>query len=317
MAKWLLRCRSTDCILLFVASFLIIPAANAKKFYKFQDAGGIWHFTDIKPADSRPFEVLVEPSSPPQRITIEQRGSKKEPTFYFVNAYHGPVQIEVEVTRLDNLLAEPAKPKRFLVPPASEVMAFGLRPLQPNQSGSYSFTYRSVIGDPNAKPDPDARYRPPYLPGESFTITQGFHGLFTHNDAQNEYAVDFDLPEGTPVCAARSGVVMEVVNDFFGHGLDKSKFAGRANWIRILHDDGTMAVYAHLKVESARVKPGQRVSAGQVIAESGNTGLSTGPHLHFVVQRNANMHLVSLPFLFKDDHGHDVAPENGETLVAY
>ena len=66
----------------------------------------------------------------------------------------------------------------------------------------------------------------------------------------------------------------------------------------ILHDDGTMGVYLHLKQGSVSVREGQRVAVGSPLALSGNTGNSSGPHLHFVVQRNTGMGLVSIPYQF-------------------
>src|SRR5690606_150933 len=74
------------------------------------------------------------------------------------------------------------------------------------------------------------------------------------------------------------------------------RYGGRANYVRILHADGTMALYAHLKPEGVLVRVGQRVRQGQQIALSGNTGFSTAPHLHFVVQANRGMRLESVPF---------------------
>ena len=59
-----------------------------------------------------------------------------------------------------------------------------------------------------------------------------------------------------------------------------------------------MAIYAHLMLESVQVLPGQRVSAGQVIGFSGDTGYSSGPHLHFAVQQNLGMAIASIPFTF-------------------
>jgi len=106
-------------------------------------------------------------------------------------------------------------------------------------------------------------------------------------------------------------VVMTVDNDYFGAGLDMAKYAERANNIRIVHADGTMAVYAHLALESARVHVGDRARAGQTIALSGDTGYTSGPHLHFCVQRNADMDLVSIPFRFADAHGGTFTPEAG------
>ena len=96
---------------------------------------------------------------------------------------------------------------------------------------------------------------------------------------------------------------MEVADDFRGAGLDLQKFGPRANFIRVLHADGSMALYAHLKPETARVGPGARVRAGQVIGEVGSTGFSTGPHLHFVVQLNRGMRIESVPFRMSGPDG--------------
>jgi len=98
------------------------------------------------------------------------------------------------------------------------------------------------------------------------------------------------------VLAARAGVVMQVESDFDKAGLNREKYGGRANFVRILHDDGTMALYAHLKPEGVMVRVGQRVQAGQQIGLSGNTGFTTGPHLHFAIQVNRGMRLESIPF---------------------
>ena len=68
--------------------------------------------------------------------------------------------------------------------------------------------------------------------------------------------------------------------------------------MRVLHDDGTMALYVHLNWNTIRVVPGQRVRRGEYLADSGNTGFSTGPHLHFVVQRNEGGALVAVPLEF-------------------
>ena len=87
----------------------------------------------------------------------------------------------------------------------------------------------------------------------------------------------------TPVMAAASGTVVQVVS---GCKVGARSCGGRyGNHITIEHSNGTMTRYAHLS--STKVKAGQSVSQGQTIGVLGNTGYSTGPHLHFEVI-NAN-----------------------------
>lgn len=151
-----------------------------------------------------------------------------------------------------------------------------------------------VPGTPDAKPR-DVEYAYPLQTSE-LRIEQGWGGGYSHHDAQSRHAVDFAAGIGTPVIAARTGTVMEVEADFARAGLDAETFAGRANFVRIVHDDGTMALYAHLDVDGVLVRVGQRVRKGEAIGFSGNTGFTAGPHLHFTVQANRGMRLESIPF---------------------
>jgi murein DD-endopeptidase MepM/ murein hydrolase activator NlpD len=183
--------------------------------------------------------------------------------------------------------------------------------VDPAAGFAYRFRYRYMPGDVHARPDPAARYRLPFPDGKRFAIAQAFGGKASHQDVQNFYAVDIELPEGTPVLAARDGVVMTVDNDFFGAGLDLKQYGERANNVRIVHADGSMAVYAHLQLESVRVQVGDRVRAGQPLALSGDTGYTNGPHLHFCVQRNDDMELRSIPFEFTDPAHGAFTPEAG------
>ena len=100
------------------------------------------------------------------------------------------------------------------------------------------------------------------------------------------------MPEGTPIIA-RGGTVVKIENNQSGRGNNPS-----GNFVRILHDDGTMGVYLHLMRHSVLVAEGQRVQVGTPLARSGNTGNSSGPHLHFVIQRNVGLALESIPYDF-------------------
>jgi len=99
--------------------------------------------------------------------------------------------------------------------------------------------------------------------------TQGIHGY---------NAVDYGAPVGTPIRAADGGtVIVSRVGGWNG---------GYGNYIVIDHHDGTQTLYAHLSQNL--VWQGQTVVASQQIAASGNTGRSTGPHLHFEVRGAPN-----------------------------
>ncbi len=87
--------------------------------------------------------------------------------------------------------------------------------------------------------------------------------------------IDFAAPTGTPVLAAADGVVVEA-----------RRWGGYGNWVRIRHSDGWETGYAHLSRYARGLRPGQRVSQGQVIAYVGSTGASTGPHLHYELWRH-------------------------------
>ncbi|HAI47583.1 MAG TPA: M23 family peptidase [Stenotrophomonas sp.] len=151
----------------------------------------------------------------------------------------------------------------------------------------------AVPGDPAATPQ-DVPYLLPF-DAKRFQVTQAPQGRFSHTDPENRDAIDFALAEGTPVLAARAGRVMQVQGNFHDNGQDPLRDRARANFIRVLHEDGSMAVYAHLQANGVLVRSGQRVEAGQRIGLSGNTGYSTAPHLHFVVQANRGMQLRSVP----------------------
>ena len=161
----------------------------------------------------------------------------------------------------------------------------------------------AVPGTPNARPR-DEEYGWP-LRTPTLRIQQAWGGQFSHADDENRHAVDFAVPVGTAVLAARDGVVMQSEAGFGDAepGEEAEDLASRANFIRILHDDGTMALYAHLQRAGVLVRPGQRVRRGEAIGLSGNTGRSTAPHLHFVVQANRGMRLQSVPFRMFGPHG--------------
>jgi murein DD-endopeptidase MepM/ murein hydrolase activator NlpD len=95
-------------------------------------------------------------------------------------------------------------------------------------------------------------------------------------------AVDFIAPQNTPVLASADGKVTYVKDDSNVGGSDPS-YWNYSNFISIMHQNGEHTRYDHLGRNSAKVRTGQQVRAGQEIARVGMTGYTYVPHLHFQV----------------------------------
>jgi len=147
-----------------------------------------------------------------------------------------------------------------------------------------------------------AEYRLPYDCNASFTCSNGNHT--SSHDGKDEYAYDFAMPVGTTIRASRAGQVLRVrmvVQPghpcYDGGG---SECANLANTVEVLHSDGTVALYMHLS--DASVTQGTPVAQGAAIGLSGNSGWSTGPHLHTQVQQNCGIWWCqSLPFAYQEN----------------
>ena len=135
-----------------------------------------------------------------------------------------------------------------------------------------------------------------YLPfqyGFNIAASQTSNGFVSHNAGMLN-AVDFPTPENTTIVAAISGIIVQVVENH-STGCPTSACENESNFIIIDHGDSTFAMYAHLTVNGSLVEVGDSVDAGQNIALSGNTGWSTGPHLHFEIK---DLTGNSMPLLF-------------------
>ena len=109
----------------------------------------------------------------------------------------------------------------------------------------------------------------------------------------DEYAVDWTMPVGTPVYAAREGMVVGM-RDYMTQGGPDPKYD--ANYVYVRHTDKTIASYQHLMTKGVTVRAGDQVSRGTLIGHSGNTGFSTEPHLHFCIFRAIRIQTTILSY---------------------
>ena len=179
-----------------------------------------------------------------------------------------------------------------------------------DRKGRYRISCDWTIGDKDALHDEEQLYLLPYESGKSYRVLQGYSSRFSHIGLE-QYAVDFNMSVGTPVHAARAGVVarIEETNDI---GCWENGCGAYANYIVIVHNDGTTGEYYHLQQNGALVEVGDHIIAGQRIALSGNTGHTTMPHLHFAVYRAAEWgNTQSIPVRFLSSAGIVERPRRG------
>ncbi len=187
--------------------------------------------------------------------------------------------------------------------------------VDPSKPFRWRYTLHWAKGAMNVRHADETRYRLPFQKGETYRVSQGYEGRWSHR-GQDRYAIDFAMPEGTTVCAAREGIVVDLKESSKTGGPDK-KYRDEDNYVSITHADGTIGEYHHLQYEGVLVEIGARVTVGQSIGLSGNTGYSTLPHLHFGVYSAVDgSHRQSHRITLVAREGTITEPRAGRTYTA-
>lgn len=234
-------------------------------------------------------------------VCIQTEKTKEGIIFYVENKKYYDLTVSLKFT-LSNMYVEEIQPLTQVYPGVSKTMAAKLKVKNPKQASRWKYQYFWTRGKSNVKHSERYIYHLPYTLGKSYKLIQGYNGNFSHYGA-DRYALDFSMPEGTKIHAAREGTVVGVKKDSKIGGPDE-KYRGEGNYIAIRHSDGTLGEYSHLRFGGALVKEGAYVQKGQAIGISGNTGFSSTPHLHFSVYSTVNgKKRVSYPLRFLTDKG--------------
>jgi murein DD-endopeptidase MepM/ murein hydrolase activator NlpD len=309
---------STRVLPLAAALALALPgAALAQSAYRYRDASGQWVFTDRPTGKTAPignaFSLRHEPGS--LHIAVNRVDTSSATRLVAESDCLCAVTLRVAIEQSDfpdipagaayDVTLDPGARQTLVEAPHQDSARSGLR-----------FNWSTALGSPTAVHRPPRPYRAPFAVGTTYMVSQAFPAHVTHDAPDSAYAVDFALPDGTPIYAAREGTVINVRHDSFS-GAPLPAMVDQANLVEILHDDGTIAVYAHLHWDSIRVHIGQHVGVGEYIANSGNTGFTTGPHLHFAVWRNAGGADVSVPVEFAELGGAALTARTATPLTAY
>ncbi|WP_286979107.1 M23 family metallopeptidase [Pseudomonas sp.] len=279
----------------FILLCMMLVAAGeaaALTIYKYTDANGVVTYTDQETAGAKVFvfrDRMVEKLD--NQVKLEVKKHQAGETLIVRNDLYAPVQIRLNLSNLSNVTGVSEGPIEWILQPRSKIRLATLAALDPTKPFKYKTSLNYALGDPRLLPT-QKKYPLPWR-GGPFRLSQGANGKYSHFTPKGRYALDIAMPVGTPIVAARGGVVVKTENQQSGRGNNPS-----GNYVRVLHSDGTMGVYLHLKKGSVKVHEGQHVSTGSLLALSGNTGNSSGPHLHFVVQRNVGLALESIPFDF-------------------
>lgn len=227
---------------------------------------------------------------------LEKKIGKDEVVIYAVNTDAFPYTIELNI-KAKNVSLDRNIQNKLLIQSNTNYQEIVILK---GKKGYYSYNFDYKYYEGNllyASHDDNYAYAIPA--GSKYKIMQGYNGTFSHTGKK---AIDFEMPVGSKIYAAREGVVLDVKSDS-DKGCINPNCVHFANYILIYHSDGTIGAYFHLQKNGVAVVKNQKIAKGQLIGYSGNTGWSSKPHLHFEVYKETESGQFSIATKFNTSSG--------------
>lgn len=250
------------------------------------------------------------------QVRFERRDDRTNAIAYLSNCSEATITVEGELRNVSC-----SRPFPFTMDSGGsdqfEVASFWVT--TPGEPDTVNVRTFSQVGRRNPRVRHAQVYALPYRGGR-YIIERVFParkpGPVPRRNGDVEYAVQWRMPEGTVVCAAREGTVVAVRMDGVGGGPDPEAHGGRNNYVVLRHGDGTYGRYFHLQTDSAAVRLGGRVKVGQPLARAGSTGWTTYPILTFQVYCPIDgKTLRGFPLTFRTPDGKTIAPRPGKQYL--
>ena len=247
------------------------------------------------------------------RVCVRAINLPSGPAYQALNREPVPATIVLTFRSRGNLRPLADSPIERVVPPESDMILVRMRNIVQDWSISAELLSISIdLGSSTTEADADHLYSVPFGGDRPRELAQGFDGAESHL-ASMRYSLDFAMPRGTPVLAARAGTVFYLQDGFTVGGVDPDLLE-RANLVVVAHSDGTMASYGHLR-RGIRVSVGDTVGVGDLLGSSGATGFAGQPHLHFHVgKRMLGAPGRTIPIKLRSRDGHLLSLEVGSLI---
>ncbi|MCG6147933.1 M23 family metallopeptidase [Leptospira levettii] len=234
------------------------------------------------------------------RVCVEFEPNRNGVDVFFQNKIATNVtETSISVNALyKNMKSSVPLPLVTILKGKKRIKLFHLKTINRRKKISYKIHYKWILGNYHVAHNSSYIYELPFDSKLKVRVFQAYHGKKSHS-GDNRYSIDFGLKEDDMILAARPGIVIDTEEKNSEGGFDP-KYKQSANFVKILHDDGTIAEYAHLRYMGVVVKRGQNVDTGTFLGYAGSTGYSEGPHLHFeVYQPTKTLRKKTIPTKFR------------------